>query len=511
MSTQSDRNAVAKAKDLLNDFFGIFTAQSIVDSLLKVPPPRGNGDAVRQLADQFGNSASKLDTVGLAVTKVTQQDLPEVWVGVASEAAGDVLVAVAEDLERTVGVFGKARGALDTLSDALAQARTMHANAQDPLHRAKAAGDDLAKARSLGIEGANQLLAALDTAINAGKQAGRDLSTLATQARAHQLDSGNLSASDRLVLGESAVPGGPHDVNLILNETDAERATQRLDKLSPQDRQRFDDLLRNAKSPQERAYLLKTLAAGHSVDEISQFDGLIHNHGDDPVWLQEHLTPIVNRSHDTSTSASSTGIDYKGGSWTQGSYPTCVASSTVMARAMVDPMYTLQLTTGGKPDDPKASSKDAFLDRLRHEQQAVYDDGRSGRDGDRSLWDKMWGNHDNTPGMYPNEGQKVENKDIGAYNGVDYQHHDLGSADDRRGALHDVETSVDQGKPIPVQVRDSHGGHQMMIISHQGNMLEIYNPWGDTNWVSEDDFINGHMGKVDSGVPNTVTGVDLPK
>lgn len=90
------------------------------------------------------------------------------------------------------------------------------------------------------------------------------------------------------------VPGGSPGLGPILDDADAQRAAQQLDKLSPADRQRFEQLLNNGKSSQEQAYLMKPLAAGHSVDEITSFDNLIHNHGDDPAWLQEHLTPMTN-------------------------------------------------------------------------------------------------------------------------------------------------------------------------------------------------------------------------
>ena len=65
-------------------------------------------------------------------------------------------------------------------------------------------------------------------------------------------------------------------------------------KLNSQDRQQFDALLAGAKSSQERAYLLKALAAGHSVSEVEAFDALIHAQGDDPAWLAQRLTPIQN-------------------------------------------------------------------------------------------------------------------------------------------------------------------------------------------------------------------------
>jgi hypothetical protein len=501
MSTQSDHDTVVSAMRTLESG-ALIALPAMIEQLMSVPPPKGNPATVRQIAGGYQAAASAVDTQSVDVTKVTNQDLPEVWVGKASEAAGDVLVAVAEDLRRGGSVFTQAQKVLSVLADAFTDAHDRHANAQGPLRQAMSAAEsaDFGRARSLGLSGGEQLKSALETAINAAHTAVRDLGALTDEARAHQLNSGNLSASDRLVLGEAGAPGGPHDLNLILSENDAERAAQRLDKLSADDRKRFDDLLANAKSPQERAYLMKTLGAGHSVDELARFDGLIHDHGDDPDWLAQHLTPI------TTTTAQHADVTYQGGSWTQGSYPTCVSSSTIMARAMVDPSYTLGLTTGNKPDDPNSTSRDAFLARLRGEQQSLYDHGREDRD---NWWDHLWGN--DGPGMTDDESENIANEDIGKYNGQHYDQQDIDGAGERREVLPRVETAVDQGKPVPIQLDGSGDiGHQVVIIGHQGNMLQVYNPWGTVSWVSEDDFVNGHLDKIDSGVPPNVRGVNLP-
>lgn len=493
MSTQSDRDTVAKA--MVDLGVQLVRVPSIIDTLLRVPAPKCDGGSVGQLASGFNTAATNADTIALHVGKLASQDLPGVWVGRTAEKAGEVVVAVREDLERATTVFGKARTILDTLAAAFTDARKKHSDAQDPLHRARSAADrvDYGAARQFGQAGAHLLISALDTALNAAKTAARDLTTLADQARAHQLNSSNLSSSDKVVLGEAAASSGLHEANLILNATDAQRAAQQLDRLSPDDRQRFNELLATAKSPQERAYLMKTLAAGHSVDEVRNFDKLIHNHGDDPAWLQQHLTPIVN------TGAQRAEVNYLGASWTQGLYPTCVASATIMARAMVDPAYTLQLTTDNKPDDPHSTSPDEFLKRLRHEQQSVYDHGRN--------WLQELLRRD---GMTDGQGEDLANENIGKYNGQHYQHQDVsGSAADRRNILPAIESSVDQGKPVPLQV-EGNDRHQMMIIGHEGDKLQIYNPWGDTVWVSEDDFVNGHM-NYREGVPPNVRGVDMPK
>ncbi|MER7108628.1 hypothetical protein [Streptomyces sp. NPDC000229] len=73
------------------------------------------------------------------------------------------------------------------------------------------------------------------------------------------------------------------------------------------------------------------------------------------------------------------------------------------------------------------------------------------------------------------------------------------SATGRRAVLTEVEKSLAQG------------AHAMTIITQEGDMLQVRNPWGSTTGVSEDDFINGHMGKAsNSDLPNAYS-VHLPR
>ena len=94
---------------------------------------------------------------------------------------------------------------------------------------------------------------------------------------------------------------------------------------------------------------------------------------------------------------------------------------------------------------------------------------------------------------------------------------------DRQHALASVESAVDAGRPVPLDIESDpfHAGdnpqsfrfkHQLMIIGRDGDKLEIYNPWGYTTWVNSSDFVNSHL----CGVTNTwqnmriPAGVDLP-
>jgi hypothetical protein len=232
------------------------------------------------------------------------------------------------------------------------------------------------------------------------------------------------------------------------------------------------------------------------VDEIASFDKLIHNHGDDPAWLQEHLTPMTNGDpqHPDFT--------YQGASWTQGQYPAAVAASTVLARAMVDPSYTLKLTTGDKPDDPTSISKEAFLERLRDEEQNVYDHGPTSDDGSSDPSQTVPSDPGNVTSPDGNQGQEITSGDAGTDDGQNYQYQDVStSTADRHELLASLHRDLDEGKPVPIQTQQAGSGNPMVIIGHRGNQLEVYNPPGEITWISEDDFVNAVTDSPGQGRP----------
>lgn len=491
-----DRGDLEKWRNLAGTggLLGRAALPAAIDAYLGVPAPKGHPGELRRMAGTYGGIATDADGAQADVDKLAKSDLPAVWVGQAQERASEVVGAVAFELEHSVTVMTKARTELDQLADGIEAAQRSHASGQEALHQARNEGD-FERKQSIAIAGMDQVIAGYDQARATQEASARVFTDLAAQARASLLDSTHLDAADRIVLGQSAVPGGPHEVNIIMSAGDAERASERLDELSDDDRARFDALLDEAKSPQEKAYLMRALAAGHSIDEIVEFGEQIHPYGDDPEWLRDHLQPIYNTTDETSGQTVPT--TYAGAQWEQ-TGGTCVAASSVTARAVVDPLYAFQLTTGGNPGDPASTSPEAFEERFLDETERVY--GRPATEGS---------------GMTKSEGEDAANDEIGPATGAEYEFRDLDTPEERREIFNDVAESVDEGRPVPVQVEgfDDQGnrsGHQMMIIGHEDGMLQIYNPWGHTVWVSEDDFVNGHMeGASDSRLP-TVDGVHLP-
>ncbi|GAA3350515.1 hypothetical protein GCM10020358_76740 [Amorphoplanes nipponensis] len=191
--------------------------------------------------------------------------------------------------------------------------------------------------------------------------------------------------------------------------------------------------------------------------------------------------------------------EFGGAEWQQGQLPTCVASSTVTARAQLDPLYALQLTTGGHPGDPQFDNPGAFADRLRDEQVRVYDDGRS--------WGQKTLHRD---GMTDEQSEAIANEEIAPSLGVRYEDVETRSAESRASVLPRIESAVDEGRPVPLSVDEGREGHQLMVIGHSGHQLQIYNPWGYTYWVTERDFTDGRLDGIDPDVPREPTAVRLP-
>ncbi|MEW2620794.1 peptidoglycan-binding protein [Streptomyces sp. NPDC048106] len=499
-----------------------------IDSALLACAPVGDTATLEELGDCYRNQVDKVGDLHDRTSKVAKKGLPEVWVGDTGVLASSAVAATGRAVTKMSEAFQGGAKALHTLADALGAAQQQDADGRAKMRQARqrlgprdsffdlgalleseeerkatlSAGRELA---TQGIESMHKAAVAADDAVRA---AARDLNKWAAEARAGKMHTGQLTAVDRLMLADASGASGPADLNEILTANDLERSGRAMDQLSAADRARMDRLLADAKTPQEKAYLMKALAAGHSVDDIQTFDGKIH--GKDAAWLQRHLTPVVNQGDslkDKGTDPSSGANmntelqSFDGQQWAQGGdgmEGTCVASSTVTARAMVDPVYALSLTGGpsGQEDDPAA-----FRKRLIDEQHRMHTEGHGGAN-----WD----------GMDLKGQSDISNKEISPETGSAYDVHEVRDADSRRDILPEIEKSVADGKPVPFDAEGyepdgTRHGHSMMIVGQEGDKLEIYNPWGQTTWVSEDDFVNGGMAKAsDNRLPNAYA-VHLPQ
>ncbi|WP_411152888.1 peptidoglycan-binding protein [Streptomyces sp. A30] len=497
----------------------------LIDLAFAEPPPEGDPGTLESLGMRYRDQLDEAMGLHERVDRVARKGLPEVWVGDTSVLAQDAVGAVSRAVSDMAEAFEGGSRALIVLADAITEAQSQDSEGRGKLKQALAqmGSDregffdemrendeeewDRKNAAHFASYGVGLMRTAVLAAGEACRVAARDLNKWAAEARTGKMTTDELSAVDRLMLADASGVNGEAEYNEILTANELERSGRAMENLPPADRARMELLMANASSPQEKAYLMKALAAGHGVGEVETFAGKIH--GKDPAWLQEHLAPITTQGDsldDQGTKYNGSNVnadrqEFDSQGWTQGGdgqEGTCVASSTVTARAMVDPLYALELTGGpsGQEDDPEA-----FRQRLVDEQHRVHEEGGGGA---------------NWEGMGLDGKTEVLNKEVGPDTGGTYELQEVRTADARRDALPEIEKAVAEGKPVPIGVEgfDENGkrsGHAMMIIGQEGDMLQIYNPWGTTTWVSEDDFVNGGMAKASNdGLPNAYA-VHLPQ
>ncbi|MDI3404443.1 WXG100 family type VII secretion target [Streptomyces cavernicola] len=506
-----------EAADSKND---LITA---IDRALRVAAPMGDPATIESAARAYGKAADHCaHEVQATVEQVSSKTIPGAWEGTASGKAEQIVAAAARTSGQITQALKGGMRALQRLADGVRQAQSQDRPACETLQSARSVlggedgfFDDLVekdaeeaekeRAREIARTGAKDRHEAAVVVDDAARAAARDLNKLAAEARSGKVTGNSLSPVDKMMLADTSSVDEEslgRDQNEILTANDLERSSARLNAMSPADRAEFQRMLDGAGSPEHQAYLMKALAAGHGMAELKDFDRNIAGRNED--WLREHLQPVrtevdVNGDWDKGRVPNT----FQRQEWAQGGYGqdgSCVASSTVHARAMVDPVYALQLTGGPDGDE---NSGDAFRERLVDEQRRVHEDGDGANEGlfgqgpPESMGDEGW--------------SEVADNELNSPTGADYERQDLNSADDRRGALPEIERSVAEGRPVPIKTEGPDGGHALVIIGHEGDMLQVHNPWGQTSWVKESEFVNGTMGTPTQGRFPEVTNVHLPR
>lgn len=503
-----------RLRKVIDGAYGVWGSAELnkaVSDTHQIGIPSGTPETVEEIATDYRTAAKHLDTASLATEDIRRM-LPQCWVGDTHIAAGEALAAVGENTSRAVEAAQAIGAQLDRLVDPITSSNKADQSGLELLVQAgdktesitagvfpdpfSYDGETMRQAHHLAMQGIDTRVTAHTQMRDAARDASRSLYDLAGQARLYRLADSPLSSLDEVVIANAGADSRSAD-GAVLAAVMADRAADAMGRLSPGDRQALNEMLANAKSAEQRAYLLKALAAGYSITELARFNRLIAAHGNDPYWLREHLSPVDLTGADPA--GQQTPTLFQGTEWTQGQYPTCVASSTVTARAQVDPLYALELTTGGHPGDPAYDNPQAFAERLRDEQVRVYDGGRA-------WYQDLFG----SDGMTNNQSRTIAEQEISPHTGTRYENQKIDSAGDREAVLGTIERAVDEGYPVPISVTGD-GGHQMLVVGHEGDMLQIYNPWGYTVWVSEDDFVNGNMDRAGTGVPETPTSVRIPQ
>ncbi|MGW4771305.1 hypothetical protein ACWEO2_25080 [Nocardia sp. NPDC004278] len=473
---------------------------------LKLPTPPGDAGQIARQAEGYHGIATRLAELDDTMQIIHTIQLPAAWRGKAAENAGTALKAIAADISACHGAFQSAGDSLQKWSSAVGaavatdgQGRALVTQALRVINgRPLLSGKSLGQAMTLAHQGCDCLVQAAQQYDAAATTVARDLTEFAANARAHLAQNRGV----RWIFGVQPIdplsavtlaystPG-------LLTPNALDLAGQRYAALPADQRDAFERMLEQSRSPMEAGILWKALAAGNSLDVIRLFEAEIHPHGSDTNWLVQHLIPPLYPKFGSKAEATYKGVAI----FDQGDHGDCVAASTVVARAMNDPVYMLGLTTGFGKDwqnnPPKGVDTPAAVQtRLQNTYLAMDDHG--------------WGGgHSNA----------LANEWLSGPAGGHYSERDIDTSATRSAALKQIEGSVDMGKPVVVHVYEDahlaknafHDSHQMMIIGHHGDQLEIYNPWGFTQWVPETDFVEGKLGYLTNGHEPVPREIDVPQ
>ncbi|MGE2817926.1 hypothetical protein ACQI5H_22695 [Mycobacterium heidelbergense] len=522
----SDADALEAASHLIeaapNFFPAVLLLVGDIDTALAVEPPAGDPDVIAAQADTYQRVEQLCQQVIDDELAVNKKSLPASWHGQAAESATQALSLLALQAIRAQGAFAAAAKALATWADQLRTAQSQDAHGQQQLQNARTQLGQpdlynldpsiLQAIKEAAAAGCHQRWEAARLAAGAAGDASTALRPWPGQARAQQIRVPGVDALTAVTLAYDHGGGGaPSPTANML-------ASKQLDAMSPADRAAFEKLLADASSPAEAEYLWKAASAGYNLDQLQSFGALIHPHGNDSAWLQKHLDGRYAMLPDT------TDVDAQNmaATFSQGQDPDCVAASTVMARLRADPVLMMGTTTGQGPaavgganagDDSRA----AITARAQTLFTQNYAYGRTAEGDDAKTFLGITYQDAAPPGIGPTGAIALDNKLLTPVTGSTYEYQPLNNAADRQAALPKIEAAAQAGQPVPLDVRSSSAAHQMVIEDYDGSGdLEIHNPWGSTQWVPTQQFVDGQLGALtDNGRPGESMpdpyGVALPQ
>lgn len=491
-------NRLEQLADLLNFTDPVSVAEAIEQVIAEIADPLpGNVGQLMALASAFSRAARDTSPVGAGLQAMAGQKLPGVWQGdaelTASEVVGDTSGLVGE----TGPAFSVAASAIDAYADKLSNLENRRRDLYQQLYSASHNGPDidvfgfnmpldpvawsgwLSSIRNL-IFGSIDLYHDLQYA---GDTLAGQFADVRSKAVAGTALKAGMNADTVLLLAAATVNG-----TSLLGPAQLTRLEKLMAGMSAADRARLNAVLRAAKSPLEQAYMLKALAAGHSLSQVITFAGEIR--GKSSSWLTNQL----------SLAGTAGVLSYNGTPLIQSTQTECGSASIVAARVLTDPIFAYSLTTG---PDGRSLSGSQFAARVAEVDQQTHDETNK-------IWPQSLGTSPFGVASGMNSGASG-----GAVYGVRWvDDTDAGSA---YPALQQAISSVDAGHPVPVLLAPTLDGmahgtslHYVLITGHSGGQLSIYDPEGGTiSQVPDSDLLNGTMEAIDFGAPH-VNAVIVP-
>lgn len=287
----------------------------------------------------------------------------------------------------------------------------------------------------------------------------------------------------------------------ILAGGQAKRAEKLVGKMSSREKKKYQEMLDHAGAEQKQ-YITKGLAAGHSVGELERFAKKIA--GKDAKWMQDNL----------SLTGNSEGKGVK-----QQWHMSCNATSVEAVRAEFDPVYALKM----HEDNPNLTEADG-LDgkklnpKLAKDQKAMLESKYDGSQG------KFKGGRarprDNDPLQQGRWADDLLNKSK-KMTGFTFETQKIGEDATLDEGIASIEKNLDDGVPVPIVIGNSTtdaAGNKQNSYQHYvvvtgtdpgpPRYYTIHDPWeGKTYTRSEDQLKTGQL---DIANANEIAALEKP-
>ncbi len=290
---------------------------------------------------------------------------------------------------------------------------------------------------------------------------------------------------------KSAVSTPKDEPAPLLGSAQQKRSEGKLAKLAAPDQEKYKAMLAQAKTQNEKDYLAKGLASGHSVAELATFQAKIS--GKSEKWLQDNLALTGN--------SSGKGVKQQ---WAM----SCNATTAQAVKGQLDPLYALKLHEDNKNvnaadgDDPRKKNK-ALADEQKAMLEKADPDGSAGglalpRDHD-----------DQHQGRW-NTDLLNDMKDV---TGVSYANKKIGVETTLDDGIKEIDTHLDKGTPVPIVIGNKVDEYTHYVLvtkctQKPPKVYTIHDPWSGKTYKRTAEQLS--KGKLDIAGSNQVSAIEMP-
>jgi hypothetical protein len=282
--------------------------------------------------------------------------------------------------------------------------------------------------------------------------------------------------------------------HLILGSAQAARAKKRLAGMSKPDKQKYEALQAGTKVHEEKQFITKALAAGHSVAELETFAKKIA--GKDAKWMQDNL----------SLTGSSTGEGVQQ-QWSH----SCNATTVEAVRGELDPIYALKVHEDnpnlGQVDDSDATAKNPTL---AADQKAMLTSTYHGKASDDHSG--VAANRDDGASGSGRWANDLLNK-MSDVTGMTYDTKKIGSGATTEDAMKAIDRNTATGTPVPIVIgnaQDEFTHYVLVTASDKGppKQYSIHDPWSGKTLIRTEKQLKD--GTLDIAGSNQITAYEQP-